>query len=262
MCRSREIGVLFSGSISLILLAISSPVMGSVILTIPGTDNPWLSGMPNGSTSGTTYPIPYDSAPANSPAAYPGPINGGDVFEFSATGAVSHGSQLYLAPLEGPNGATATDGEGFHFTSRMSPNADGTENGIGNLTAPVDALIGVFLNNTQPNTDGTPPAALNYGSNPLLNFASLSPLLNQPFFIGTGTNSDSSSKLFIAPTGATRLFLGVMDQYNWSDNTGQFILQATDLTTTFAGFPEPTSVSLLAVGGFGLLKRRMRKMAK
>jgi hypothetical protein len=250
--------VIFSGLIPLTFWAVAAPAGASVILTIPATDNPWLAGMPNGSTSGTTYPIPYDSAPANSPAQYPFTINPGDQFVFSVTGAVSHGSQLSLAPLTGPDGATSTDGEGFHFTSRLSPNPDGSENGIANLTAPIDALVGVFLNNTIPSTDGPPPPALNFGTNASLDFTTLSPLLNQPFFIGNGLTSGGAAQFFTAPAGATRLFFGPMDQYNWSDNLGAFQLTATDLTTVGTSLPEPATASVLAFGAFGLLRRRRK----
>ncbi len=238
MCKSRQLGVLSAALITLTVAALSAPARASVILTIPGTDNPWLAGQPNGATSGTVYPIPYDSAPKNSPAQYPFPINPFDIFQFSATGA------------------TSTDGEGFHFTSRSSPNPDGSENGIGNITAPVDALIGVFLDAGNPATEGTPPPPLNFGTNASLDFTNLTPALNQPFFIGNGTTSGGVTQTFVAPAGATRLFFGPMDQYNWSDNLGQFVLTATDLTTVSTGFPEPTSLSLLAFGALGILRRR------
>jgi hypothetical protein len=53
-------------------------------------------------------------------------------------------------------------------------------------------------------------------------FLSLAPLLQQPFFIGDGQTSQDVIQQFIAPAGATRLFLGVMDNYQWSNNTGSF----------------------------------------
>jgi hypothetical protein len=238
------------------LFVLSGSAFATVILNIPATDNPWLAGMPDGSTSGTTYPIPYDSAPANSPALYPVPFVAGESLEFSVTGAVSHGSELSLAPLTGPDGATSVDGEGFWYTSRLSPNADGSENGIADVTAPIDALIGVFLDGNPPNTEGAPPPALDFGTAASLNFTTLSPELRQPFFIGDGETSGGIVQQFIVPAGATQLFLGPMDEYNWSDNTGSFQIVATDVIPITTTFPEPGSLGLLAVCGLGLMVRR------
>jgi len=241
--------------ISVASLVLSGSAFGGVIVNVPATDNPWLAGMPNGSTSGTTYPVPYDAAPANSPAIYPTAINGGDIFTFVVTGAVSHGSELHDAPLTGPNGAQVPDGYGLQYVSRNSPNANGTENGIGDITAPIDALIGVFLNSSQPSLS-TPPAALNFTSAASRNFTTLSPELNQPFFIGAGLDSASILQQFIAPAGATRLFFGPMDEYNWSDNTGSFQITAVDITAIGTSLPEPASLSVLALCGLSLLRRR------
>jgi len=241
--------------ISVGLLVLSASAYGSIIVSIPATGNPWLAGMPDGSTSGTTYPIPYDSAPANSPAQYPATINGGDVFTFIATGAVSHGSTLQGAPLTGPAGAQVPDGYGLEIVSRMSPNSNGSENGIADITAPIDALIGVFLNNNEPSLSAPPPP-LDFTTSASRNFTTISPELSQPFFIGTGEDSADILQQFVAPAGATRLFFGMMDQYNWSDNVGSFQITATDVTAISGSLPEPGSLALLSIGALGLIRRR------
>ena len=54
-------------------------------------------------------------------------------------------------------------------------------------------------------------------------FATLSPGLFQPFYIGDGTRLDGTTKQsFRVPVGATRLFVGTADPGNWSDNGGSF----------------------------------------
>jgi hypothetical protein len=244
MLRMRHIAAFIAS------LLVAGPAFGSVFpLTIPGTANPWLAGMPAGSTSGTMGDT-FDSVPAESPVEFPFAVTDGECFTFSATGTVSHGSELLLAPLTGPNGAQVPDGDGLLNVSRNSPNADGSENGISNITVPIDALLGVFLTSNPP-SDAPPPAALDFSTAAERSYSSLYPLLQQVFFIGAG----SPTQMVYAPAGATELWFGPMDEYNWSDNTGDFFLDVTDSTCVM---PEPASLSLLALGGLGLLKRRRR----
>ena len=49
---------------------------------------------------------------------------------------------------------------------------------------------------------------------------SLSPQLQQPFFIGDGRTTDGAPQEFVVPDGATRLFLGAMDDNRWDTNAG------------------------------------------
>jgi len=201
-----------------------------------GTSDPWLAGMPNGSAASVT-----DVAPAQSPVLVPGlDLSLGGVLTFSASGGVSN--MEFCPPVcDGP------DGGGFtrHLT--------GAENGLSDLTAPLNSLLGVFLDNSQPNLSPT-PTALDF-SVLGVNFVSLSPGLKQIFFIGdglTGTGS-GSVQTFDIPSGATRLFLGTMDGWGWLGNTGAF--------TVTASVPEPSTLLLLACGlaGLGASMRRLRK---
>src|SRR4029434_7384825 len=111
--------------------------------------------------------------------------------------------------------------------------------------APFNAVIGLFLNASQP--DSSPaPNALDFS---ILGtgFSSLAPALTQPFFIGdglTGTGSGSAQTFFI-PVGATRLFLGTMDSFQWSNNIGAFEISVARLNATV---PEPTPILLFLVG--------------
>ena len=188
----------------------------TVQVTVPGTADPYLAGMPDGSTASFG-----DTAPAESPAQVVGiSIVPGTTLIFTASGSVNFGG--------GPGG---TDGLPNYFT----PHAGGAQNGISGLTAPVDALLGVFLGPDQP--DGSPaPANLDFTSTGNVpggvNYTSLAPALKQVFFIGDGLTGTGASQTITVPAGATRLFLATMDGYGWYNNSGSFQVQVTLLTSS------------------------------
>ena len=103
----------------------------------------------------------------------------------------------------------------------MSSTRTVSQNGIGNVNAPINSLIGVFLTSSQPDPSAV-PSEFNFASSGL-NFLSLAPGLQQPFFIGDGlTGPGGVVQSFIVPDGATRLFLGTMDEFEWRNNSGSF----------------------------------------
>jgi hypothetical protein len=221
----------------LISLSVASGVQAATI-TVAGESNPWLAGMPNGSTASFT-----DVAPDQSPVQVLGlSLIPGQTLNFSVTGAVSN------TPFLPPPTATP-DGEVFISHS------PGSQNGISDITAPINSLVGVFLDNSQP--DSTPaPAALNFSSIGL-NFSSLAPQVKQVFFIGDGLTGTGSGAVqnFIVPTGATRLFLGPLD-FGTFNNSGSF-------TVTVQAVPEPSTIFGLGVLGFGaFFKHNLAKSNK
>jgi hypothetical protein len=137
-----------------------------------------------------------------------------------------------VAPAQSPPGITVTSGSTLSITATGSecnysppgceptgpdgnPSAptthyDGAQNGLSTIAASVNALIGVFLGSDPPNLTAS-PAQL--GSN-------TAPVLKQVFLIG-------SSSSVAVPTGATRLFLGPMDGFQWNDNYGSFTVTIT-----------------------------------
>jgi hypothetical protein len=97
----------------------------------------------------------------------------------------------------------------------------GAENGLSDITAPVNSLVGVFLGPDQP--DLTPaPDALDFSSDASRDYAVLAPALQQVFFIGDGLTSTGAPHQVIVPDGATRLFLGTMDGFEWRNDSGAF----------------------------------------
>ena len=123
-------------------------------------------------------------------------------------------------------------------------------------------LAGVFLNDTEPS--GVAPARLDFSSTALgTNFASLSPSLNQAFFIGdglTGTGS-GSRQLFFIPDTATRLFLGFIDGADFQGDPTFYSNNDGSFTVSFTTVPEidPTSFGnalVVVIGALGYWERR------
>jgi hypothetical protein len=84
----------------------------------------------------------------------------------------------------------------------------------------MDALMGVFLSDERPNRSRA-PRSLDYRVNPS-DTSSSSPQLKQVFFIGDGKTSSGALRRYLVPAKATRLYLGVMDGYEWNNNSGSF----------------------------------------
>lgn len=177
---------------------------------VPARANPWLAGMTNGSVARRG-----DSAPENSPVPVTNTVIAGHAtYTFSASGSVNHGASLPLAAPDGEDLAS-------HFL--------GAENGIADVAAPFASLIGVFLGTNSP--DQSPaPAPLDFSRAADRDYLELAPALQQPFFIGDGLTSSGAVQQVIAPLGATRLLLGVMDGYHWTDNEGTFTVEITNVT--------------------------------
>lgn len=149
-------------------------------------------------------------------------------------------------------GGTPTDppdGDGFFGTGAPS------NNGMGAVNAPLDSLLGVFLNNSLPSSSAA-PAGLDFSPASARSFTSLAPGLKQVFFIGDGLtgNGTGSVQKFIVPNGATRLFLGGGDAFGWFNNSGSFTVKVNPPTT--AVVPEPGTLWLLGTGLIGFLARR------
>lgn len=121
----------------------------------------------------------------------------------------------------------------------FAPDGNGTSgsdllaiDGISGYKGPEGPLAGVFLDDNIPDT-GPAPATIDFtGAGLGTDFLSLSPELGQVFFIGDGFDSFAVAQSFVAPVGATRLYLGIPDGWNfdgspgyYDDNDGAFFIQ-------------------------------------
>jgi hypothetical protein len=218
------------------LLIAASALSAATIISVPGTSDMWLAGMPNGSTASTN-----DSAPAQSPVLVTGiPIVAGAYLQFDpVAGQVSNGPCCGLVPN--------ADGDTFTLISHIA----GAENGISNVTAPINALMGVFLDGSQPSLSAA-PSALDFGAGAGINYTTISPLLKQVFFIGNGRTSGNILQTIIVPTGATRLYLGTMDGFEWNNNLGGY-------RVTVNTVPEPSTWMMLGGGLLALAMVRRKR---
>jgi TPR repeat protein len=151
-------------------------------------------------------------------------VSSGDVLTFSVTGTIS----VNMASGGIYSGA---DGVGAAVVSSSNTGAGS----ISGITAPnAGYLVGVFVPAGGPT--GPAPASLNFNAPGGTGFTTLSPLLDQVFFIGDGLTGDGSGAVqtFVAPPGASFLYLGISDacRYNGSpgcygDNAGKFEVSVT-----------------------------------
>lgn len=176
-----------------------------VVVTVPGKSDPWLAGMADGSTASGG-----DVAPAHSPVLVPLGLVAGQVLNFSATGSVAYDPSTALTPPDG---------------SFLVGHGAGAQNGISNVVAPANALMGVFLTDASPHLAAA-PATLDFGPAGTvpggLNYLVLAPAVQQVFFIGDGKTATSVTQDIVVPSGATRLCLGTMDGSGWYNNIGSF----------------------------------------
>jgi hypothetical protein len=213
----------------------------STVVTVNGIYNPWLSGMPVGSslsygtsTAGNnlTDSVTTNASTNNGPplamdvtagtvVTFTGPSGSGPV-----TGTVAHDPNL--TPGDGPDGES---GPWTHMQDSPDGNHNGDQNNIQTLTAPLDSLVGVFLGGS----NGSAPTAANAStaSNDYMTQNDNTIQVQEPFYIGDGTpySGGSSPAQFVVPQGATRLFLGVMDGYQWNNNSGSFSVTITQQPT-------------------------------
>ena len=160
---------------------------------------------------------PYSSPPQTSIPIVPGAIitvtnvSGAATFNPSTTDGTANGN------IGGSTAPLYDDGASGGVS----------EHGIADVTMPIDSLNAVFLNNNLP--DGTPaPTPLNFSTQSERDYSSISPELKQPFYVGTGQTSGGSQQSITVPQGATRMFLGMMDGWEWDNNVGGYNATITE----------------------------------
>lgn len=165
------------------------------------------------------------------PMAIPLP-DGATSVSFNITGG-SVASSCASPCITVNGGANYNDADGAGSAQGLNVTSDGAISGI---TAPVVGfLAGVFENGAVPS--GTPPPTLDF-STIGTDFTSLSPLLNQLFFIGDGLTSTGQTQYFDVPTGATVVYLGIPDANgydgapsSYANNSGYFVVNYTVYTS-------------------------------
>ncbi|MCA8879662.1 MAG: hypothetical protein KDA73_06805 [Rhodobacteraceae bacterium] len=184
----------------LLAASIAAYATASEMIVVPGTADPWLAGLPDGAKASGG-----DTAPDQSPILTM-TVTAGDCLIFRVEGWVSH--------TGAPSGPGPDGGATFSHQN-------GAENGLSDISAPIDALLGVFLDEAAPDSRAA-PEAMSFNLPADQDFARLDPMLQQVFLVGDGLNAAGNRQLFIVPEGATRLYLGTMDGYGWYNNTGTF----------------------------------------
>ncbi len=207
---------------------------GRTDLTIPPASDPWNILTRHGS------PTPEEIQETLPPFIS---VSGGDVIKVAdpAIGGISFFNG-FGDPFYGPSG-NGSDGSNLNSLD-----------GISGYLGPQGPLAGVFLDDLIPNSSAA-PVTLDFTPSGLgTDFESLTPDLGQVFYIGDGLTSDGQFQEFIAPNGATRLFLGIPDGFGFVDNPGAYddndgsyqVLLGVNETPS-ESVPEPNSViSLLA----------------
>lgn len=248
---------------SLLTATISWGAIESHDLTIRGSDAIFLAGrtdvvIPAASDAWTTgshlirHPGP---TPEEIQETMPSFINvaAGDVIRVldPASGGINFFNG-FGPPFFGPAGNTTG---GSDLTSL---------DGISGYKGPQGALAGVFLNDDIPN-GAVAPGTLDF-TGALADAGSLTPLLGQVFYIGSGVTSAAAFKQFIAPTGATRLFFAIPDGFGfggapgaYDDNDGAYriVVGINQLPV-----PEADTYAMLALGlgALVMVARRRRTL--
>lgn len=218
-----------------------SQTLAETLYTVPGTANPWLADQESSSSISITFNgrVFVDSATSTAPVEIDGvPLIPSEWLLFDVSGQTSNGPSH---PMYNPDG----------LDTYTISNIGGAMNGISNINAPISSLIGVFLSKDHPQ-NLTAPAALDFSAPGATDFSELHPELQQTFFIGDGLDSLGNFQHFYVPEGATRLYLAVLDEYEWNNNTGELSV------VVGRAIPAPAAASLLGMGGLVGLRRRRR----
>ncbi len=157
------------------------------------------------------------------------------------------------------NGGTFNDPDGVG--AAVSSSTTSSVGGISGIDAPnAGYLVGVFLTAAEPADPA--PGILDFRTIGT-SFSTLSPALDQTFFIGDGLTGDGTgaTQQFVIPTGATRLFLGISDAGGYNGSPGSYGDNGGSFAATFTVVPEPRTWTLLLLGALAwpvrlLIRRR------
>jgi Ca2+-binding RTX toxin-like protein len=214
---SNNLGLLLDN----VELSVSRPTSPTESIKIRGTDAIFLAGrtdvaIPLLGQSSSTFPLKRHGFVGSDflQETFPQSIavQAGQSFTFEATGKVDFFNGTSTSRAFGPDGG----------------NPDGSTllsiQGISGYQGPEGALVGVFLTDKNPSGE-VAPETLNFTSSGLGNaFSSLAPKIGQVFLIGDGYagNGNGGLQRFVAPSGATRLFVGTVDGFFFDGQPGAY----------------------------------------
>lgn len=232
--RGNAIPMMFASLVGFKMCDVTADVVVMVIPPVnvnqfvPATANPFLSGMPVGTTASAINPSSRKIAdvagttgtPQNSPLAVALPVSDNQIFTFdSIDGTARHDPSLAYV---NPDGDLSERIGHNNLTTNFDNNYGSkmyNEHGIADAWIPINSLVGIFLSDDAPDKDAA-PSNLDFRSDDSRDFSSLKPGLKQIFFIGDGLDSKGNHQSFVAPKGATRLYLATWDYYEWNNNAG------------------------------------------
>jgi hypothetical protein len=197
----------------------------SANITVSATANPYLAGMPAGTTN-----LAGDSYDNAAPYQVSGvPINPGSYISLANVAGSTNVLPGYV-PSSDPGGLQSIlvhHGQNYNKTIDLA----GPENGIADAVLPESTLVGMFLGDDAPSATDTPatvdwsdPAARDQ---PVYNDIQL----KQPFPIGLGVTSGGATQQFRVPPGATRMYIAVWDGIGYYNNTGSVTANITSTAT-------------------------------
>ena len=254
------------GALGLFFLMVIPAAAAQVDVTVGPTDAIWLAGR-------TDVTIPAASESWTFLGRHPGSTPEEALERMPNFISVMEGDVVrVLDPVDG--GINFFNGFGVNPGDFFGPGGNGSSgsnlSGIGGISGyigPQGPLLGLFLSDAIPSA-GPAPVALNFTTGGLgTDFTSLMPELGQVFYIGDGVTSDGVFQQFTAPTGATRLFLGIPDGFNfggapgaYDDNDGSYRVRVgiNEVPDNLPLVPEPATAGMLLLGAAVVLGRRRR----
>lgn len=181
--RASESTDTIAGTLSLDVQTLSP---GGTVVEFSGIADLRLAGQPDGVSIGNGALAPLNSPPP------PIAVTGGQGIRFQSVG---NSTESWSGRPTGP------EGEGY------DPNSDIGVFGLSAFQGPPGGVVGVFLGPTVNAGLAGQILPVQFASDTRERLV-LRPRIQQVFFIGSGLNSDGLAKTFVAPAGATRLYLG------------------------------------------------------
>ena len=148
------------------------------------------------------------------------------------TGSLACGSPLGCVTMNPNHGEPFLNDPDGNLGQVSESDNEGTAT-ISGIAAPgAGYLVALFTPPGGPS--GTAPPALNFTQSPFTSFKTLSPLLDQTFFVGDGRRGDDfgAFQIFNVPAGASSLYFGISDACDYHgppgcyyDNGGKYLVR-------------------------------------